>query len=112
MSSFEVARPHMDVENVQDSSRRFQVSADTATPFAVMPGDVHVPGFQNGPARKNSVPIRPAPMMPGAAEGRMEIQCGGECLHLSFSRVAEREDFLECDDVGVKIGEYALDPFN
>jgi len=42
----------------------------------------------------------------------MEIQGGGECLYLAFGRVAEREDLLERDDVGVKIGEYTLDPFN
>jgi len=102
----------MYVENVQDSTRCFQVSADAATPFAMVPRDVHIPGFQNGPARENRVPIGPAPMMSSASESRMEIQGGGECLYLAFGRVAEREDLLERDDVGVKIGEYTLDPFN
>ena len=112
MPPFKVARAHMDVENMQCSAGRFQIGTNTAASFSMLPGDVHIPGFDNRPSGEDRVTVRAAAMVSGAAESGLHSQGGSERLNLSLSSFTEREDLLKRDDVCIEIAEHIRDAFD
>src|SRR5687767_12393037 len=108
MSPFEEACPHVNVEYVQGAEGSFQVGSDAAPLRVICPGNIHVPRREDRPPAQDRVTVRYATAMSIAAKGRVHAERFTQHFYLTVTRVARRENFLQRDDVGVKLGKHLL----